>query len=301
MHYLALTTTLTFSPNHHGRVETPCAKMGCSPLSKGPGTWSTDIWASLGKNNLGKRMIKFSLATIISVIITLIPAVNVHLLQTAFLAPLSTVFAHAGQRVGLMVEGLAMLLAGSITGTAWASLGLYISSEVMKQNEEAAHTIRGIFTLISVFHFGYLRSSSPRLIVYCLFHLSPSVVLLLGPNTNLSPQLIASIAYPLLIGAASVVVCNLIIFPELSCDYLAQTTVGAITEVTTVLTRTSAWFLQFDKTHLGLHDGLEIIPSAHQVSEIGGFGKTAETPHDPQTDRWYRRFLPGFRDPCARG
>lgn len=259
-------------------------------------TWSNGIWASLGKNNLWRRMVKFSLATMISVIITLIPQVNVHFPQTAFLAPLSTVFAHAGQRAGLMVEGLGMLLAGSVTGTAWACLGLWLSSYVMDDDQEAAYTIRAIFMLISVFHFGYLRSSSPRLIVYCLFHLSPSVVLLVGPDTDLSGRLVASIAYPLLIGAGSVVFCNLVIFPELSCDYLAQTTVSAITETTTVLTRTTAWFLQFDETHLGLHDGLEIISSAHPVSEVSGYGKASGNSHGSQTERWYQR-VPGFRKP----
>jgi Flp pilus assembly protein TadB len=59
-------------------------------------------------------MFKCTLATTITVIIALIPAVVQVYGPAAYLAPITTVFGHPGRRFGMMAEALVLTLAGTL-------------------------------------------------------------------------------------------------------------------------------------------------------------------------------------------
>src|SRR5882672_8361562 len=82
------------------------------------------IWTNLLTNHLWQRMLKNTLATTITVILALIPAVVRVYGKAAYLAPITTVFGHPGRRFGQMAEALVLAVSGSLVGIGWSSFGL---------------------------------------------------------------------------------------------------------------------------------------------------------------------------------
>ncbi|ROT40724.1 hypothetical protein SODALDRAFT_272691 [Sodiomyces alkalinus F11] len=254
------------------------------------------IWANLHRDHLWRRIVKFSIATTVALIVVVLPDAVALFGTTAFFALLTTVFAHPAQRMGLMVESLLLIFAGCILGTAWAIFGVWLSSLVLASNVSGAYAIRAVFLLCAVFQHGYLRSSSPRLIAYVLFHLLTSTAILLGPARAVTTSIITGIAYPVLIGSAATLLANLLVFPELSYTYLAQIAINTISETTLTLSRSTRWFLAPGDPCLGPSEGLgeESLtqntlyqnPSRKRVDENARTGEY----------RWYRKPL-ALRNP----
>ncbi|KAM0277116.1 hypothetical protein ACHAQH_006060 [Verticillium albo-atrum] len=257
--------------------------------------WSSATWSNLKSNNLWRRVVKYSIATTLTVIIVLIPEVVALFPATTFLAPLTTVFANPGQRMGAMVEGLLLTLVGATLGTAWSTFGLWLSSRLVEDNLQAAFAIRALFLLCAVFHHGYLRSSSPRLIVYVLFHLTSSTVILIGPWWEVSSSIVTSVAYPILIGVGVTFVINFSIFPEPSNDFLAHATIDAIDKTTLALTRSTNWFLS-PGDGPGLHD-LKNDQPTQTVSNAAGTTKTPDASGKKRP--WHQNLWPGLRNPFS--
>ncbi|KAH6710434.1 hypothetical protein VD0002_g2229 [Verticillium dahliae] len=255
--------------------------------------WSATTWTNLRTNNLWRRVVKYSIATTLTIIIVLIPEVVALFPGTTFLAPLTTVFANPGQRMGAMVEGLLLTLVGATMGTAWGSLGLWLSSRAVDDNLQAAFAIRALFLLCAVFHHGYLRSSSPRLIVYVLFHLTSSTIILMGPWRALTSTIVTYVAYPILIGMVVTFLINFSIFPEPSNDFLAHATIDAIDQTTLAVTRSTNWFLSPG-------DGPDEPQSDQPVEASPNTAGTAKTEGDSSAERpWYHHLWSGLRNPLS--
>lgn len=153
-----------------------------------------------------------------------------------------TVFAHPGQRSGLMIESLLMILVGSLLGVLWSLLGLFLSNLVVHENRSAAYTIRGLFLVVSVLVHGFVRSSSPRLFNFVLFMLIACIITLQFPN-DATTLLFTDIYIPILLAAGVLLVVNFTIFPELSSSHLGSATIRSISEATETLNRATYWFI----------------------------------------------------------
>ncbi|EEY14920.1 conserved hypothetical protein [Verticillium alfalfae VaMs.102] len=255
--------------------------------------WSAATWTNLRSNNLWRRVVKYSIATTLTIIIVLIPEVVALFPGTTFLAPLTTVFANPGQRMGAMVEGLLLTLVGATMGTAWGSLGLWLSSRAVDDNLQAAFAIRALFLLCAVVHHGYLRSSSPRLIVYVLFHLTSSTIILMGPWRALTSTIVTYVAYPILIGMVVTFLINFSIFPEPSNDFLAHATIDAIDQTTLAVTRSTNWFLSPG-------DGPDKPRSDHPAEASPSTAGTVKTLVGSSAKRpWYHHLWSGLRNPLS--
>lgn len=201
------------------------------------------LWGAKKPNDLWQRILKCSVACTVAIIIASNPRV-VHVYgSSTFLAPMVTVFAHPGQRMGVMIESLLLILFGSLTGLAWSLLGLFLSSLVVNDNEPAAYAIRGVFLLVSVLVHGYIRSSSPRLFTFVSFLLIGSVIVLLGGSTSVTKTVFTNVYYPILTGGAVVIVVNVSFFPELSSSFLGLSTIDTLCETMDTLTRATHWFV----------------------------------------------------------
>lgn len=203
----------------------------------------TLIWGAHKTNDLWQRITKCTLACIIAVIIVIIPQIAVVFGPSAFLAPMATVFAHPGQRMGTMIEALFLLLFGTGLGLAWSIFGLYLSSLVYDHNEPAAFAIRAVFLLVAVLVHGYVRSSSPRIFLSVAFLLIACIVVLLGGNHRVTLSIFTNVCYPLLAGCGVSLVVNIIIFPELSSSFLGLSTIDTLCETMDTLNRATEWFI----------------------------------------------------------
>ncbi|PHH84767.1 hypothetical protein CDD83_1429 [Cordyceps sp. RAO-2017] len=197
------------------------------------------IWGSCEANDLWQRILKYSIACIAAVSIALLPALQD---KSVFLIPMVTVFAHPGQRMGLMIEALLMVLLGSLLGLAWALLGLYLASLVDDSNPAAAYTIRALFFLLCLLVHGYLRSSNPRILIFVLYLVIANLLTIQLP-TDTTSALFTSIYIPVLIGAGILLLVNLAIFRELSSSYLGLSTINSLSETVDTLTRATHWFV----------------------------------------------------------
>lgn len=199
----------------------------------------TLIWGDWQTNQTWQRILKYSVACTIAFIIAILPSLAK---RSTFLIPMVIVFAHPGQRMGLMIEALLMILIGSFLGLVWSMLGLYLAHLTAETNHSAAYTIRGIFLVIATFLHGILRSSSPRLFNFVLFMLVAVLKTLEAP-TDSTVILFSNIYVPVLIGGAILLVTNLTIFPELSSSHLGASTITSISEAVETLNRATYWFI----------------------------------------------------------
>jgi hypothetical protein len=201
------------------------------------------IWVDTETNDLWKQIIKCSIASIGSVVAVMTPEAMAVLGPSTFLAPMATVFAHPGQRLGTMIETLLMMLLGTLFGLAWSIFALWLSSHVYGTNPAAANAICAIFFTIAAFLHGYIRSASPRIFLFVTFYLIACIITLLGGYTSVSLEVFTHTYYPMMVGGGISVVVNLSIFPELSSSYLGLSAIDALCETMDTLTRATHWFI----------------------------------------------------------
>ncbi|KAG0649392.1 hypothetical protein D0Z07_4427 [Hyphodiscus hymeniophilus] len=223
------------------------------------------IWTNLRTNHLWQRMLKNTLATTITVILALLPAVVQVYGKAAYLGPITTVFGHPGRRFGMMAEALALALCGTFLGIGWSMFGLYLSSLVYDTNSPAAYTIRGLFLAIALIFHGFLRSHTPRLFIFVLLLVIVTVVSLTSVATEVSKTAVTQLLYPILTAAGVSLLINICVFPEFSSSFLGITTietlgdtVGALRDAGKYFTamversREEAGELKEDSTHPGI-------------------------------------------------
>ena len=208
------------------------------------GQRAADIWESLGKNNLWKRILKNVTATTLLVSICLIPGSRTTIGKAAYLGAITTVFGHPGRRFGQMTEALILVLSGTLLGVAWSTLGVYLGSLVIKENPPAAYGIRGIFLAVVVLVHGYLRSRTPRLFIFVLLLIIVSVVTLTSTAKVVTPLAVTNILYPILIAAGCITLVNVCIFPEFSSRYLGQMTLDTLNDTVKALGDAGSYFVE---------------------------------------------------------
>lgn len=199
-----------------------------------------DYWAACKSK---RRVLKCSIASTAAVIAVMTPQAVAVLGPVTFLAPMATVFAHPGQRMGPMIEAVIYVLLGTALGLGWSSLGLYFSSLIVDESRQAAYAIRGIFLALAAIFHGYLRSAKPRLFLVVAFTLIDCLVVLLGSRERVSLPVVTNVAYPTLIGVGMSIVTNLAIFPEPSSNFLGGAAVSALQETNDGLKKAVEWFL----------------------------------------------------------
>jgi hypothetical protein len=244
--------------------------------------WLTRIISKLWQNHLWQRVLKHTIAVTIALIIVIIPAVNARYGSLTFLAPLTTVFGHAGQRFGQMAESLILILLGSLIGLGWSILALYLSDLVFNTNQPAAYTIKAVFTLVATVFHGYLRSHSPRLFVMVWFVLVVCFTLLLGSSTGATASTATQCLYPILTAMGVLLIVNVTVFPEFSGRALGETTIKTLNQTKTALESAVDWFMDpgyeaedIDKNtmteaELHGHHSARHMAKAMQVSKLAG-------------------------------
>lgn len=251
----------------------------------------TTIWSDHQSNELWQRIIKCSIACTAAVIMVITPQAVAVFGPSTFLAPMTTVFAHPGQRMGIMIEALLMILIGVLIGLAWSLFGLFLSSLVVDDNSGAGYAIRAMFLLASVLFHGYIRSSSPRLFLFVTFALIAAIIVLLGEAKDVTLAVFTHVYYPVLAGGAVVIVVNISMFPELSSSFLGLSTIDALCETMDTLTRATDWFI----TPGG--------DSELHTNQLGGvrtratIRSAAEKPKKRKEKTWWREFLKEFPNP----
>lgn len=201
------------------------------------------IWGDWQTNQLWQRIFKSSLSVTIALIIAVIPQVVAIYGTNTYLAPMTAVFAHSGQRMAKMYESLLLIIIGTFVGLGWSHLGLYLSSLAAETDASGASSIRAVFMLIAVLVHGFIRSSTPRLFVSVWLFLVASASTLMGKATEVSLSTFTNIIYPVLTGAAVVLTVNLCIFPELSTSYLGSSTLETLSDTMDTLDRATYWFV----------------------------------------------------------
>ncbi|PTB70639.1 hypothetical protein BBK36DRAFT_1174993 [Trichoderma citrinoviride] len=199
----------------------------------------TSIWGDCGPKDLWQRILKDFIACVIATTIAILPQIRS---WSSYLAPMVIAFSHPGQRMGVVIENIILIILGSGIGLSWNILGLYLASLVYDTNKAGAFTIRAFFYLACTLLHGYLRSSSPRLFLFVLALILPAVTVLNVP-TVATPTLYTTIYVPILIGAGVILFVNVTIFPEFSGSYLGTSTISALSEVADTLERATHWFV----------------------------------------------------------
>lgn len=206
------------------------------------------IWTNLQTNHLWQRMLKNTLATTITVIIALIPAVVRVYGKAAYLAPITTVFGHPGRRFGMMAEALVLAISGTLLGIGWSMLGLYLSSLIYHTNSPVAYTIRGLFLAVSLIFHGFLRSHTPRLFIFVLLLVIVSVVSLTSVATEVTKTSVTQLLYPILTAAGVLLLVNTCVFPEFSSSFLGITTIETLVETVGALRDAGKYFISTIET-----------------------------------------------------
>jgi hypothetical protein len=204
------------------------------------------IWKSLQTNHLWQRMLKNTLATTIATIIAVLPAVVEVFGRATYLACITTVFGHPGRRFGQMMEALVLAVLGTLIGTGWATLGIYLSSLVSETDSAAAYTVKGVFLLVVLVIHGYLRSHTPRLFIMVLLMVIVTVVSLTGPSTEVTTTLVTTLLYPILTAVGVLLLVNVTVFPEFSSAFLGVTTIATLGETVGAVRNATEYFLSIE-------------------------------------------------------
>ncbi|KAG6167669.1 hypothetical protein E4U35_003954 [Claviceps purpurea] len=252
----------------------------------------TLVWGDWQTNALWQRILKYCIAATAAVIIAILPRFK---LYASFLTPMVVTFAHPGQRMGIMVESLLMIVFGFFLGLSWSLLGMYLSSLVEEASPTAAYTIRAFFLLGCVVLHGYVRSSSPRLFNLVLFLLFGALLTIQTPNVART-SLYLTLFVPVLMGGGVIVVVNLAIFPELSSTYLGTSTICTLSATMDTLSRATHWFItpggdpEGHLTQVGsLSNPLRLTASRKSVRGVSGIREKLK--------RRVRRFFKGLTNP----
>ncbi|OAA81533.1 Malate transporter, aliminium toerance [Akanthomyces lecanii RCEF 1005] len=197
------------------------------------------LWGDVQTNQPWQRILKYSIACVAALILAILPRFNG---RENFLIPMVVVFGHPGQRMGLMIESLLMILLGALLGVVWSLLGLYLASLVFDGDRSAAYAIRGVFLLVAALLHGFIRSHSPRLFNFVLFMLVAVIITVQAPTSE-TVALFSNIYVPVCTGAAVSLLGNLALFPELSSSYLGDSAITTISEAMEALSRSTYWFV----------------------------------------------------------
>lgn len=226
-------------------------------------------WARLQHDNLWKRMVKYGLALTAAITIAVLPDVIRVFGVSTFFLPLQTMFAHPAQRVGSMFEKQMLNVSGTLVGTAWGSLGLYLSSLVVDRSEDAAFAIRGLFLFIAIIFHGYYRSSTPKLFPHLFFLLMTSFIVLSGKSTNISTSIVTSILYPVLTANGILLLFGLGLFPESSSSFLGTSTINILSDSVDALSKATTWFVESDELEPALTQHLTRANTGFSLSQLG--------------------------------
>ena len=161
----------------------------------------------------------------------------------AYLAAMTSVFAHPGRRFGQLVETLFLAFFGALLGTAWSILGVYLGSLVETTNPSAMFAIRAVFLVLAFLVHGFLRSQTPRLFTFVLLEV---ILCMTGLTTNshrVTHDFATGLIYPVLVAAIVIFVINLCIFPEFSSGFLGKIAIETLRDVSTALAEAGASFV----------------------------------------------------------
>lgn len=233
------------------------------------------IWTNLLTNHLWQRMFKNTLATTITVILALIPAIVQVYGRAAYLAPITTVFGHPGRRFGMMAEALVLAVSGTVLGVGWSVLGIYLSSLVYENNAPAAYTVKGVFLAAALIFHGFLRSHTPRLFIFVLLLVIVCVVSLTGTSTAVSSASATVILYPILTAVAILLLVNMLVFPEFSSSFLGITTIETLGETVGALRDAGQYFVAIAKA---------VDDQGKQKAALSGPATAAEEPAESKTE-----------------
>lgn len=227
------------------------------------------VWARLQHDNLWKRMVKYGLALTAAVTIAVLPDVIRVFGVSTFFLPLQTMFAHPAQRVGSMFEKQMLNVSGTLVGTAWGSLGLYLSSLVVDRSEDAAFAIRGLFLFLAIVFHGYYRSSTPKLFPHLFFLLMTSFIVLTGKSTNISTTIVTSMLYPVLTANGILFLFGLGLFPEFSSRFLGTATINILSDSVDALSKATTWFVASEELEPALTQHLTRAGTGFSLSQLG--------------------------------
>ena len=227
------------------------------------------VLARLQANDLWKRLLKYALTLSASLTVAILAPVIDHFGTSTFLITLQTIFAHPAQRVGSMIETQTLTLSGSLVGTAWGSLGLYLSSLVVGSNKDAGFAIRAIFLLIAIVYHAYVRSSSPKLFAHVFFLVMASTIILAGSATHLTTKIVTSIIYPVLTANGINLFFNITVFPQFSSSFLGTSTINILSESVDTLSRATAWFVMPEELEPSMTKNLTRAPTGFSLSKLG--------------------------------
>lgn len=250
------------------------------------------LWGDSGTKDLWQRILKDFIACVIATTIAILPQIRS---WSTFLIPMTVAFAHPGQRLGVVIENIIMIIFGSGLGLSWCILGLYLASLVYDDNKPAAFTIRALFYLACILLHGYIRSSSPRLFLFVLFVMLPAITVLTVP-TKATPHLYETIYAPILIGVGVMLFANVFIFPEFSGSYLGTSTINALSEMANALERATYWFATpgGDSVETGNQDGVPTtaVPNNRDVEQQQQMNQKKQS-----VIRYWRKFFSAFPNP----
>lgn len=252
------------------------------------------LWGDHGTKDLWQRILKDFIACVIATTIAILPQIRS---WSTFLIPMTVAFAHPGQRLGVVIENIIMIIFGSGLGLSWCILGLYLASLVYDDNKPAAFTIRALFYLACILLHGYIRSSSPRLFLFVLFVMLPAITVLTAP-TKATPFLYETIYVPILIGVGIMLFANVVIFPEFSGSYLGASTINALSEMANTLERATYWFATpgGDSVETRNQDSVSSITVAND-SDIEHQRQQQMSQKKQAVIRYWRKFFSAFPNP----
>jgi hypothetical protein len=255
------------------------------------------IWKTLQTNHLWQRMLKNTIATTLTVVLALIPAVIRVYGNAVYLAAMATVFGHPGRRFGQMAEALVLVASGSLLGVGWSVFGLYLSSLVYSTNAPAAYTIKGIFLAVALLFHGYLRSHTPRLFLFVLLLVIVAAVGLTSTAVRVTAASATQLLYPIFTAVGILLLVNSLVFPEFSSSFLGITTIETLGETVGALRDAGKYFI--DVGDLQMED--EETEKPEEITQVTtepatSAEKPAEKPVDPDIS-FPQRLINIFRKP----
>lgn len=188
-------------------------------------------------------MLKTGLATILTVILALIPAVVKVLGPSVYLGTMFTIFGHPGRRLGAMVEALVLAFFGTVAGIGWSFLGIYLSELIYPKDHPAAYAIKGILLSVALFFHGYLRSHSPRLFLFVLLFIIVSLVNFTSTVVVVSVATCTNVLYPIASALGILLLINILLYPEFSSAFLGITTIETLGDTVKALRDAGNYFV----------------------------------------------------------
>ncbi|OBZ87882.1 hypothetical protein A0J61_04069 [Choanephora cucurbitarum] len=211
------------------------------------------------KKELWKKILKCVIAYEIATILILIPAVNKIAGNPPYLVPLGTLFFHpsgaAGNQVMMMALNVIMMLIPAIfTGIISYLCVCYNQALVTHPSlySNGAGVIAAISFCICVFVIAYYRLKYPRLFIPALqgFTLPFFVLTRDIYGTEYNVLNVINTVYPVLIGGAIALLCNLLLWPETAAKTAERSLGNSIQSIKGVLSFVHQDLLKNDDSNL---------------------------------------------------